>query len=730
MRRFWWEETPYALYAAISVSVLLCLKFILFDDCFGFDTNDDVNHTFVGLHVAKQALSAGELPRINLFNNFGTPLIGDAQTLPFALQSLTYWFVDYPLAMSINRLLIGFFTTLALVIFFRQFFDPWIAILCSLLTLFAPGPFWTLAHHHYQASLLFFTLILLIQSSQKLTFRWRCALLFVCYIMFYYSVSIHVVSISIPFIVGYLVFKNNWRVNKHVLSNTVILILAAAATLPATYEFKELISVSTRMGWSPYSGILPTIREQFLGLLIPPGEWMYFGINGHFSINTYFSIALIFAAIAGFLVLLSNRRKNTGLFLLVFMLGFVPATLAFGIQFNGERMSLFNSVDMTRVWWFSNMFVMLAVGSFLKFLCDSREGYHGRLAFITYSVCLFVPVMLQPSLAPELDNIGEWHIILLMLPIFLVGLWLISTNIKSLTMYPRVHTRKKTFLQFNPAFGAMCVAFCLILSLVPTMNIILGASSKNCSVPNHYFALSNKATFQPNHILDAMKPYSRMASVISPVRGFDLKAVFGDVLGSNARALVANQRLRRIFEKQRLIQIDDTYFFSPPWQFDKLSALGIRYLLTPGPDKSLEKNNWKVVSQDTQRTGLKLYENPDQPSIVRYKHKGRWLNLHNFSLRPNGISIELPNVEKASLLQIAFFNREGWLFNVDGEKVESYSSDLGMIEIPFMPDNKTVEVVYRGIPIPLWVRAVFYLSVFAFVSLLWLGPSRRRSDAS
>ena len=65
MRRFWWEETPYALYAAISVSVLLCLKFILFDDCFGFDTNDDVNHTFVGLHVAKQALSAGELPRIH-----------------------------------------------------------------------------------------------------------------------------------------------------------------------------------------------------------------------------------------------------------------------------------------------------------------------------------------------------------------------------------------------------------------------------------------------------------------------------------------------------------------------------------------------------------------------------------------------------------------------------------------------------------------------------------------
>tara|TARA_Y100000588_G_scaffold123602_1_gene135446 strand:+ start:229 stop:2418 length:2190 start_codon:yes stop_codon:yes gene_type:complete len=712
-----------ALSAAILVSVLLSLKIILFDGCLGFDTNDDVNHTFVNLHVVKQSLAIGEVPKINLFNNFGTPLLGDALTYPFGLQALTYWFADYPIAMSINRCLAAFCTMLVLILFFRQFFRQWVAILCSLLTLFAPGPLWNLAHHHYQMSLLFFVAILLLQGSRSLDFRWKWPLLFSCYIMFYMSVSINIVAVSLPFLASYLFFKEGCVFSRGFFINIGSIGLAGFATLPLTFEFKELISESVRLGWSPYSGILPTIREQLLGLIIPPGEWMYFGINGHFSVTTYFSLPVIMATVIGIVAIITHNVRRRELLGLALCLGFIPAILAFFIQFYGERVTVFQSVDMTRVWWFSNIFVFLGIGAFLELLSSGK--HRGELWFVgIYSICLLMAVVFHPILTPELVGISNWHFVVMIIPsvpvallaVFQVGKWLAGRGV--------FKESRSSFQEIVSNIGALSIGFCLILSLVPTIYAVLGLASKNCEAPNHYFAVKQHAKFQPENFLSSMEENYRMAAVMSPVRGFDLKAVFGQVLGSNSRSIVSSKNFRDSLVAHNLITIDDNYFFSPPWQFEKLNSLGIRYLITIGNDDVLDENGWEAIAESPMLGGLVLYENPNRPSLVRYQKDGGWVNVSTYLLRPNSISVELPRTDFLSKLQVSFFNRRGWAVEIDGKVPQLSKTELGMIEVPFAPGDRALELVYKGIAIPIWIRVLSTISMGMFV-FLWVGIPRR-----
>ena len=116
------QEIWVALYLALTVSILLLVKVFLYDQCYLFDTNDDVNHTFVNLKAAQDILRQGALPSINLYNNFGTPLLGDALTFPFAIQSITYWFLPDHLAMTANRVVISFLTIIFLFLFSLCFF--------------------------------------------------------------------------------------------------------------------------------------------------------------------------------------------------------------------------------------------------------------------------------------------------------------------------------------------------------------------------------------------------------------------------------------------------------------------------------------------------------------------------------------------------------------------------------------------------------------------------------
>src|SRR4051812_19241863 len=104
---------------AFSIGLLIISKVLIYPDCYSFDSHDDANHAFPSLAIARAAILSGELPTINLANNFGLPLLGDALTYPFAIQALTYYVADNPIAMTINRFLIAILTVIAAFGFFR-----------------------------------------------------------------------------------------------------------------------------------------------------------------------------------------------------------------------------------------------------------------------------------------------------------------------------------------------------------------------------------------------------------------------------------------------------------------------------------------------------------------------------------------------------------------------------------------------------------------------------------
>ena len=109
------NSTAIVLLLILSVIILFISKVVLYESCFLFDSNDDSNHTFVNLFESFRHLKSLQLPFINIFNNFGTPLLGDALTYPFSIASLTYLLFDPQLAMTINRIASA---TLILLLFF------------------------------------------------------------------------------------------------------------------------------------------------------------------------------------------------------------------------------------------------------------------------------------------------------------------------------------------------------------------------------------------------------------------------------------------------------------------------------------------------------------------------------------------------------------------------------------------------------------------------------------
>ena len=719
-----------ALYLGLTVISLLMVKVFLYDQCYSFDTNDDVNHTFVNLKAAQDTLRQGALPDINLYNNFGTPLLGDALTFPFSLQSITYWFLPGHQAMTVNRAVIGFLTIIFLFLFLRQFLSQLSALVCSLIVFFSPGQFWNLAHHHYQMSLLCMCFILYVQTRNLVLDRMTyLLLLWIGYSVFFLSTSIQPVLLAIPFLLLFPPIKDGFPAARASSAlNFMALLSAAVATWPHTSVFFKNIAGSTRAQWSPYSGILSTIREQLLALILPPGEWMHYGINGHFSIVTYYSIAyLVFAAI-GILSLTRKAQPDTRLLRLVIMLGVVPAVGGFLLQFYGGRIPFIRSVDSTRIWWFANVFLVLALGGLLD--ASWKQVFSGFSKYligmsaigITY-VCITMS-----QLIPEFSEVAflhhavAWGTVIGLLAILL-----------SSFANPIPRTQSGTYdvilNRLGPDAGSVAgkglIITVLLLAQVPTMVHVMSLNMRSCNKGNHYFAYSQEATFQPQRLLESMEPGYRMATEESPGQGHDLKAIFGGVLGSNARAIVSSQELMDIFNGLKLVKLDANYFFSPPWQTEKLSRLGIRYLLLNQQSAELEGQGWNAIANE-EYLGQRffLYENPSKASLVHLLRDDKPVFLKSYELIPNGIRMPLPELDSSGNLVVSFFYRDSWRAWVDGKEAIPVMTDLGMLQIPVQPGDRTVLFEFQGLNA--WHFLISFSFSVAILLFTYFSPRMRR----
>ena len=720
------KELLLILFLALSVSILISIKVFIYDGCYAFDSNDDANHTFVNLKAAQDIMKNGSVPEINLYNNFGTPLLGDALTFPFSIQSITYWFLPNYLAMTINRAIIAFLTMIFLFLFLRSFLSPISSFVSTIIVFFAPGAFWNFAHHHYQMTLLCFSWILFIQTRLLRSARnddnrhhetmqrhsertyvipskaRDLLLLWLGYFIFILSVSLQLVVFSLPFLILYLPIMDGLKKNKALTLNLTALILAIVATWPHISLFFHNIADSTRANWSPFSSVFTTLRDQILSLLFPPTEWIHYGINGHFTVATYFSIAFIIFAIVGAISLISRNRK---LLLLIILLGFLPAIAGFLLQFRyGQYLPFFRSVDSSRVWWFSNIFLALAVGSLIdsKWKSDFSIIPKAIICFLTITIIIFYFAI--PFKIFEIIDLALIHKLIILFTS--ISLILVLLSRKQYTV------------------GKLLIITTILLAQIPTLIHVMGLNMGSCSKWNHYFSYKEAATFQPLHLLQEMEPHYRLASEEYTVEGHDLKAIFADVLGSDARAIISSQLLQNILLDNKLIKIDANYFFTQPWQSDKVSELGIRYLLVKEKSKDLASKKWNLIAEDKDNErGYFLYENPLKPTIAHIDQDGNRHFIKELQLIPNGIDLELPDISKEGNLIVSLSFSKSYRVYVDEKETPASMNYLGMMQIPIKPGNKNVHITFNRTS---WFKLFSYIfiSIVLLISSLYFFTSR------
>ena len=321
------------LIAALSVGILILLKVFIYPDCFSFDSHDEANHAFPSLQVARTAILEGELPTINYYNNFGSTILGDGLTYPFSLQSLTYYLFDSPVAMTVNRFLIAILTIITAFGFFRIYLSNFPSLICATLIYFNPVAFWYPVHQYQMAAPFLFASIYLLNKfniHKSANYFFALFLLFCVLIL---SVSINHAVLIIPFILTWSLCRNNFHINRISIAPLVALIAALIFSYPQTLDFARNFQLSARSSEGVYDSILTNFHELFLGLIIPPGEWIAYNYGAQLQVTSYLSMFVILTIFSGVWLI---RKKIAWKQTTLFFCGIVPTLLAIILYMNSN----------------------------------------------------------------------------------------------------------------------------------------------------------------------------------------------------------------------------------------------------------------------------------------------------------------------------------------------------------------------------------------------------------
>ncbi len=700
------------LFAAVTVGLLVLVKVFIYPDCFSFDAHDEANHAFPGLHVTQEAIRAGELPTINFYNNFGAPLLGDALTYPFSLQSVTYYFLDGHLAMTVNRFAVAIATVITAFGFFRIYLATFPALICAVLIFFNPVAFWYPVHQYQMAAPFFFGSFYLLNKfilhRSALCFIW----LFVLFCALILSVSINHVVLMVPFLLTWTFCRNGFRVDRIFLAPVVALVCAVIFSYPQTLEFVQSFLTSARAGEGVYDNILTNSRELFLGLIIPPGEWIAYNYGAQLQVTSYLSMPVMLAVVAGaWLIRKKSTRKQVGLF----VCGIVPTVIAIVLYMSPAlrfSIPLVKSMDISRVWWFSIPFCYVYVGYFIAYVRLGRLPPQLAVCLLAVSAATLATI----HLVPETAEVSALHSVCLLLVMLGAGAILIRWRIAA------PMDRRANVLA---GVGGVLLTGSLILTPVPVMTRVLGLNTGMCA-GTQYSTNFAASRFAPYSLIGLMEKGHRLATEVHTHKGHDLRVASEGVLGSDARGIVVDRKFGKYLEDKRLVTVDQVpygYYFSRPWQTDELSRLGIRYLLVGGSsDAELEGKKWKRLGT---ADGLSLYENPVKPTPVYLvkQDSDAPIFVRDYIFLPNQVEINLSTIPSASTLVLTILNRPGFEAQIDGRKAEIVTRN-GLISVDVRPGDSLVKIRHHPYA---WYHVVIGAGLAVLIAVLfgwWLSDHR------
>lgn len=372
-------------YVPLIVGILVILKAFYIPNCWGFDAMDAVSLTFPNLAIAHSILADGHIPMMNIFNNFGTPLIGDGFTFPFSPLSWTYFTLPAPIAMTANRSLVGFLTMLCLTIYFRQKFSAMVASLCAFLVFFTPASLWSLPSHHYQLTVLWTCLIFLLQEKFSEKGSRQIYLMIYCASIFIFLSTNFQLAVTL-FLYSFV--HQLFLTKKDGAQRTLLFFAAVLSAFifisPEPLSFLSNMSSSQRfynyydMGMTPSRTFISIIGNiQKLPGDDPPWH----------ETHVYLSIPLIAITFLG--ICLFNKERKLRLFWESLILGVLPTAMVIVLILIPQlhwSLPYIRSSDITRFLWFSSFFIVSAAGygleSFYRHAWNAREMFTFSFLFL------------------------------------------------------------------------------------------------------------------------------------------------------------------------------------------------------------------------------------------------------------------------------------------------------------------------------------------------------------
>lgn len=272
--------------------------------------------------------------------------------------------------------------------------------------------------------------------------------------------------------------------------------------------------------------------------------------------------------------------------------------------------------------------------------------------------------------------------------------------------------------QNHVLFGMFFLA--LVLTRLPVLIDGLGFSGGifKCRT-NHWYCEERLNRFFPDYFLSFIKPFTRVATQAMPFEAQDQKITYHQIFGSSGNSIILDHKLADYLLKENLIQttnkLSGSYRFIPPWNQEKLSRLGIQYIIQFGNqiDLKLIAQGWKPKARALFQ---ELYENPETVSVVYMLDHGKRVPIlpENLSIMGNGLKIKLPALNEEKELIATFSKRAGWKAWVDNEIRPLYFAEDQMIRTKIKPGDKTLHIQYEPFRIYHFL-GLFLISIF----MLW-----------
>ncbi|MDP3014738.1 MAG: hypothetical protein Q8M92_10875, partial [Candidatus Subteraquimicrobiales bacterium] len=211
------------------------------------------------------------------------------------------------------------------------------------------------------------------------------------------------------------------------------------------------------------------------------------------------------------------------------------------------------------------------------------------------------------------------------------------------------------------------------------------------------------------------------------------RAAIYKMFGSDGRSIILHGKFKEYLKRNNLINDYISHYCINSSDVNKLSMLGIKYLVTIEP-LNLSNNNWILLNKSSfyprekneigNEKYIYLYENTQNIGLAYLINKGkvRYLDNKSITFGGNHFHIKLPEIEKESELVVTFLNWPGYKAIVDSERKKIKSSPDYFLRIDVKPQNKSVDFYFEPVTL---IEIAIYISGALVIALIIISKIKR-----